>query len=241
VLTALVVDPSRDARRRVGALLRLGGWQVVEATNAPQALLIAATRDLDLVVTEVALPGQTGLTLLSTLRSNGSRARFLVVTRHATDRIRAAAASVGALGCLAKPLDPRSLIDFLRTRATAPAAARPRHLRVVRDGEDPQPEVDAGTMDRLHEMFVSALPHRFALIAESARAGDAMAVAAAAQTLGGAGGQLGHPEIAAVCHDIAAEARRGVVSRTRLLELQALSLQATRTLAPVAGVAAAGA
>ena len=239
MLTALVVDPSRDARRRVGALLRLGGWQVVEATTAQQALHVAASRELDLVVTELVLPGQTGLALLSTLRSNGSRARFLVVTRNPGDRIRAAAASVGALGCLAKPLDPRSLIDFLRNRAAAPKTARPRHLRVVRDGEDPQAEVDAGTMARLDEMYLSALPHRFALIADSARAGDAMAVAAAAQTLGGASGQLGHPQIAMVCHEIAAEARRGVVSTTRLMELQALSLQATRTLAPVAEAAGA--
>jgi CheY-like chemotaxis protein len=229
VLTALVVDPSATARRRVGVLLRLGGWHVVEATTAEQALLVAATRDLDLIVTEVALPGETGLSLLSRLRRNGCRARLLVVTKNPTERIRAASAGVGALACLAKPIDPRALIDFLRRRAAAPAPAPARHLRVVREVEDLHAEdVDADTMDRLQEMYVSALPHRLSLIADSARSGDAMAVAWAAQTLAGASGQLGHPAIATVCQEIAAEARRGVVSQVRLMELQELSLRATR-------------
>ncbi|MGY1619404.1 response regulator [Geodermatophilus sp. SYSU D00691] len=242
MLTALVVDPSQDARRRVGALLRLGGWHVVEATDAASALRIAAVRDLDLIVTDVVLPGETGLSMLSRLRTAGCRARFLVVTDDPTDRIRAAAASVGALACLAKPIDPRALIDFLRRRAGAPAA-RVRHLRVVRDAEpvaaDPA-DVDAATMGRLQEMFISALPHRLSLIADGAKAGDAMAVAAAALTLGGAGGQLGHPRIAAVCQEIAAEARRGIVSQNRLMELQVLSLRATRANQVAAGALLAG-
>jgi DNA-binding response OmpR family regulator len=237
MLTALVVDPSAAARRRVGVLLRLGGWHVVEATNAEQALLVAATRDLDLIVTEVMLPGETGLSMLARLRKNGCRARLLVVTKAPTERMRAAAAGVGALGCLAKPLDPWALIDFLRRRATGPAAHGPaRHLRVVRDVEDlHQEDVDADTMDRLQEMYVSALPHRLSVIADGARTGDAIAVASAAQTLAGASGQLGHPAIATVCQEIAAEARRGVVSQTRLMELQLLSLKATRANQPVAG------
>jgi CheY-like chemotaxis protein len=234
VLTALVVDPSANARRRVGVLLRLGGWHVVEAQNADQALLVAATRDLDLIVTEVALPGETGLSLLSRLRSNGCRARLLVVTKNPTQRIRAAAAGVGALGCLAKPLDPWALIDFLRRRATGPAAQPTRHLRVVREVEDlHDDDVDADTMDRLQEMYVSALPHRLSLIADGARSGDAMAVAAAAQTLAGASGQLGHPSIAMLCQEIAAEARRGVVSQIRLMELQEHCVKTTRASRPV--------
>jgi CheY-like chemotaxis protein len=239
VLTALVVDPSRDARRRIGALLRLGGWHVVEVTTAQEALLTAATRDLDLVVTEVTLPGETGLSLLARLRKGGSRARLLVVTKNPTDRIRTAAAGVGALACLAKPIDPRALIDFLRRRAAEPA--RRAHLQVVRDVEDlHRDDVDADVMDRLQEMYVSALPHRLSLIADGARAGDAMAVASAAQTLAGASGQLGHPRIAHVCREIAEEARRGVVTQSRLMELQLLSLRATHSHQPVAGALLAG-
>jgi hypothetical protein len=92
-------------------------------------------------------------------------------------------------------------------------------------------------MDRLREMFLGALPQRVSLIADHARTGDAMAVGWAAQTLAGASGQLGHPRIAMVCQEIAADARRGVVSRSRLVELEALSVTAMRRNEDFAGVA----
>jgi CheY-like chemotaxis protein len=244
VLTALVVDPSLASRRRIGTLLRLGGWHVLEATSSRQAQRAAAGRDLDLVVTEVALRGETGLALLTRLRVSGSRARFLVVTTEPTDRIRSAAAAVGAMACLAKPIDPRTVLGFLAGRVAAPAP-RARHLRVVRDAEDVpdadgDADVDAATLDRLQEMFLSALPHRLALITDGARAGDAIAVATAAQTLGGTGAQLGHPRIAAVCQEIAADARRGVVMQSRLVDLQLLCLRAGQGSHPAATAVPAG-
>jgi CheY-like chemotaxis protein len=242
MLTALVVDPSLASRRRIGTLLRLGGWHVLEATSSRQAQRAAAGRDLDLVVTEVALRGETGLALLARLRMAGSRARFLVVTDEPTSRVRSAAASVGAMACLAKPIDPRTMIGFLAQRVQAPAP-RARHLRVVRDVEDvpdADAEVDAAMLERLQEMFLSALPHRLSLIADGARAGDAIAVASAAQTLAGAGAQLGHPRIAAVCQEIAADARRGVVAQNRLMDLQVLCLRAVQDARPAAAGAVAG-
>jgi CheY-like chemotaxis protein len=237
VLTALVVDPSLASRRRIGTLLRLGGWHVLEATSSRQAQRAAAGRELDLVVTEVTLRGETGLALLARLRVAGSRARFLVVTADPTDRVRSAAASVGAMACLAKPIDPRAVIWFLAQRVQAPAP-RARHLRVVRDVEDvpdADAEVDAVTLSRLQEMFLGALPHRLSLIADGARAGDAVAVASAAQTLAGAGAQLGHLGIAAVCREIAADARRGVVAQNRLMDLQVLCLRAVQAGRQAAG------
>src|SRR4051812_50056338 len=93
VPTALVVDHEPDARRRVAGLLRLGGWRGREATGANDALRLAATEDLDLVVTDVAMPGQDGLTMLRRLRGNGSRAPVLVVTADPPHQGRAPAAA----------------------------------------------------------------------------------------------------------------------------------------------------
>src|SRR3954465_10832045 len=96
VLTALVVDDEPDARRRAAGLLRLGGWRGRGGHGATDALRLAATKDLDLVVTDVAMPGQDGLTMLRRLRVNGSRARFLVVTAEPTGEERPASAPAGA-------------------------------------------------------------------------------------------------------------------------------------------------
>src|SRR3954454_16906920 len=91
VLTALVVEDDPDARRRVAGLLRLGRWRVREATGANDALRQAATEDLDLVVTDVAMPGQDGLTMLRQLRVNGSRAPILLLAAGPTPEGRGAA------------------------------------------------------------------------------------------------------------------------------------------------------
>ena len=220
MLTALVVDDAPEARGQVAALLQLAGWRAHEATGVGDALRQADALDPDLVVTD--LLGGAGPALLRRLRAHGSEARFLVVADDVTDADRTEAAAAGALACLAKPLGPRLLLDFLRSRTTGPAAQeQPEEIHDVDDLHDD--DVDADLMDRLQEMYVNALPGRLSAITTGARSGDATALASAAQTLAGTSGQLGHPEVAAVCRAIASDARRGILAHGRLVELRALA------------------
>jgi CheY-like chemotaxis protein len=224
MLTALVVDDDPDARRRVAGLLRLGGWQVTEAANAEDAMRTSVVADFDLVVTDVSMPGEHGPAMLRRMRRNGSTARFLVVTSDPTDDVRAESVAAGAIACLAKPVEAGILLDFLRSRTTGLAAQG--RLEAVRDADDlpDDDELDAELMDRLQEMYVSALPARLSAIARSTTSGDAPGVVSAAHTLAGTSGQLGHPEVASICRAIAADARRGVMAHARVVELQALAL-----------------
>jgi CheY-like chemotaxis protein len=224
MLTALVVDDEPDARRRVAGLLRLGGWQVREAANAEDAMRQSVVADFDLVVTDVSMPGEHGPAMLRRMRRNGSTARFLVVTSDPTDDVRAESVAAGAMACLAKPVEAGILLDFLRSRTTGLAAQG--KLEAVRDVDDlpDDDELDAELMDRLQEMYVSALPARLSAIARSTTSGDAPGVVSAAHTLAGTSGQLGHPEVASICRAIAADARRGVMAHARVVELQALAL-----------------
>jgi CheY-like chemotaxis protein len=228
VLTALVVDDQSDARRRVAGLLRLTGWEVHEATGAEDALRQAAADDPDLVVTDVSMPGQNGPSMLRRLRHSGSRARFVVVTADPTPAVRAEAAAAGALATLAKPVDVRVLLDFLRSRTTGPTAQEntsPTGPVEILDRDDlHDDDLDAELMERLQDMYVDALPARLAAIAASTRAGDTVAVASAAHTLAGTSGQLGHPEVAEVCRSIAADARRGVLAHAQVVQLRALAM-----------------
>src|SRR4051812_2693615 len=222
MLTALVVDDESDARRRVAGLLRLGGWQVREAGNAEDAMRQSVVADVDLVVTDVSMPGEHGPAMLRRMRRNGSRARFLVVTSDPTDDVRAESVSAGAMACLAKPVEAGVLLNFLRSRTTGPAAQG--ELGPVHDVDDLHDEdLDAELMDRLQEMYVNALPGRLSAITTGARSGDAVALASAASTLAGTSGQLGHPEVASICRAIAADARRGILAHARLVELRALA------------------
>jgi CheY-like chemotaxis protein len=224
VLTALVVDADGDARRRVAGLLELSGWDVHQAAGTTEALRAADALDLDLVVTDAELPGGSGPALLRRLRATGSRARFLVVTTDPTDAVRAESAAAGALACVVKPVDAGLFLNFLRSRATGLTAQETTPVlrdNVVLELDDlHDADADAELMARLHDMYATALPGRLSAIAAGARSGDAPSVASAAYTLAGTSGQLGHPEVAAVCQAIAHDARRGVLAHARLVQLQ---------------------
>ena len=215
---ALVVDDAQAARHRVAVLLQLAGWRVYEAVGAHDALRAAAQLAPDLVVTDLRMRGGNGIDLVLQLRRAGSRARFLFLTARPTARIRAQAAATGVT-CLAKPVDPRELVRFLRERRAETPAQAPLHATAERWDV----ESEAVQLDWLRELYVSELPHRLAHIAECAREGDADAVAAAAAQLAGASSQAGRPEVEWICRAIAAEAARGIVSHHRLMQLVAIA------------------
>jgi CheY-like chemotaxis protein len=213
-LIALVVDASAPARQRLTGLLEPAGWGVHEAGDAEDARWLSAATRIDLVVTAATVPGaSSGADLLTELRAAGSTARFLVVTPDPTAADRAAALAAGALACLAAPVGAALLHDLLRRRT--PAA--PEGLVDVEDLHDA--DLDAELVDRLQETYRDALPTRFSAIDRGVRDGDAGAVVAAAFTLAGTSGQLGHPDVADVCQAIAADARRGVLAHSLVSRL----------------------
>jgi CheY-like chemotaxis protein len=233
VLTALVVDDSTAARRRVGTMLQLGGWQVHQAIGTEAALRVAAAVDLDLVVTDIAMRGGNGAALLHRLRNEGCRARSIVVATRPTELVRAQATAAGAMACLAKPVDPRLFLDLMHGLSGRPVTP----ARVVRQDAAPAIHVDAERMDRVQEMYVSALPHRLSAIAASAQEGDAAAVAATAWALAGISAEAGHAEVAWVSQSIAADAGRGVLSHARLMQLVALSARTGQSRTALTGQA----
>jgi CheY-like chemotaxis protein len=225
VRTALVVDDSAAARRRIATLLQLGGWRVHQAVGTAAALRVAAVVDPDLVVTEMSMRDGHGATLMRRLRQSGSRARFLVTTPARTHMVRSLAASSGAVACLAKPVDPRLFVDVMRGLTPL--------VRTTADVARPAPAPAQAPAGRAEEMYASALPSRVAAIAASAREGDAAGAALAAELLAEASDRVGHGEVAEVCQAIADDARRGLVPRTRLMELVGVCSRAERAAQPV--------
>ena len=212
---ALVVDADAAGRTPVAGFLRLTGWDVTEAAGTRDALRLALRLDPDLVVTDLDRPAGEGPALLRRLRLVGCRAHLLAVTADADAQDRAAALAAGALACLPKPMDAGLLLGLLGRRAPGPPASRA--------GDPPAEDVDAGLMDRLQQLYATALPDRLTAIADGIRAGDAAALARASATLAGTSAQLGHPEVAAVCRAIAQDARRGVLAHDLVVELAAVA------------------
>ena len=140
------------------------------------------------------------------------------------------AAAAGALACLAKPVDPRLFLDVMHA-----LSGRPVPEAGIQPVEPAPLRIEAERLDRVRELYVSALPRHLSAIALSAQEGDPAAVAASAQALAEASSEAGHAEVAWLCGTIAADANRGVLAHARLMQLMAISASAYGGRRPLAG------
>ncbi len=108
----LVVDDNREVRHMLAEGVKTLGtnFDVLEVPSGEEALLISSSLSLDLVVTDVWLPGMSGLDLMTRLRKRTPDLKTILVTGVEEPRLRRQVAEAGATAFFYKPLD---LADFL--------------------------------------------------------------------------------------------------------------------------------
>lgn len=116
----LVVDDEADARALVQRVLTIAGADVSTASSAAEALKIIETRPLDVLVSDVGMPGEDGYELIRKVRMLGEgagRIRAVALTAYARLEDRTKAMLSGYQMHLAKPVDARELIVTVGTLA----------------------------------------------------------------------------------------------------------------------------
>ena len=102
--TVLVVDDERSMREFLAICLRREGYQVSVAESGGRALDWLAENQVDVVVTDLRMPGPVdGLGLLRGIRERGLDTEVIVVTAFATPETAIAAMKQGAYDYLTKP------------------------------------------------------------------------------------------------------------------------------------------
>jgi two-component system phosphate regulon response regulator OmpR len=122
----LVVDDDARLRGLLSRYLAEQGFRVATAAAAAEAREHLRFLQPDLMVLDVMMPGEDGLTLTQSLRAEASALPVLLLTARGGPEDRIAGFEAGADDYLPKPFDPRELV--LRIRAMlrrAPAAAPP--------------------------------------------------------------------------------------------------------------------
>lgn len=97
----LVVDDEESVRFTLGEILESRGHQVVFAENVEEAL--AAAGDVDLVITDLRMPGRSGLELLAELRARDASLPVILLTARGSERAAVDAMKEGAYDYLQKP------------------------------------------------------------------------------------------------------------------------------------------
>jgi CheY-like chemotaxis protein len=113
----LVVEDNEANQMLVRAVLELEGYRVEIAGSAPEVRDMLRDSVPDLVLMDVQLPGQDGLSLTRELKAEASTARIPIValTAHAMTGDRELALDAGCVGYIAKPIDTRTFGDQVRS------------------------------------------------------------------------------------------------------------------------------
>jgi two-component system, OmpR family, KDP operon response regulator KdpE len=120
----LVVDDEVAIRRLLRSALTRVGYEVVEATNAREALDIAAAERPAVILLDLGLPDRDGLELVTLLKRSGEAAVLVVSAREDTED-KVAALDLGADDYVTKPFDTEELLARVRTalrHAVAPSS-----------------------------------------------------------------------------------------------------------------------
>lgn len=123
----LIVDDDPHILEVLEARLNAAGHETLQTTSAPLALEVLKRRKVDLVITDVRMPGMGGMELLQALRKVSPDLPVILLTAYGTipDAVRAIKA--GAVEYLTKPFDGRQLLrtidSVLGGRSRAPGTA----------------------------------------------------------------------------------------------------------------------
>ena len=137
----LVVDDDRQLLELVARYLADSGLRVSQARDAVQARAAMGSARIDLVVLDLMLPGEDGLSLCRWLRSRADvHVPILMLTARAEETDRVVGLEMGADDYLAKPFATRELLARIRavlrrTRMLPPNLQPVHQARALRFGD----------------------------------------------------------------------------------------------------------
>jgi two-component system cell cycle response regulator DivK len=117
----LVVEDNPANQLLVDAMLQGRGYHVLFASSAQEALTSIENERPDLILMDIQLPGQDGLSLTRQLKADPASASILVVavTAHAMVGDRQLSLDAGCIGHITKPFDTKLISEqiagYLRT------------------------------------------------------------------------------------------------------------------------------
>lgn len=154
-LTIALVDDDDDLRHATAQLLTLHGFAVAAYSDAATALAAIGADFVGVVVTDVRMPGMSGIDLFRTLAARDAELPVILITGHGDVTMAVDAIKAGAWDFLTKPFDPEALVAAVSRAATARRLAlENRRLRIA--AETPGDEAligDAPAIRRLRAMI----------------------------------------------------------------------------------------
>jgi FixJ family two-component response regulator len=110
-----IVDDDESVREATKGLVRSLGYGAAAFASAEEFLQSKLIDDTECVISDVQMPGLSGVELQSKLIADGNRTPIIFITASREERTRAKALKAGAIGVLNKPFNEERLIEYIRT------------------------------------------------------------------------------------------------------------------------------
>lgn len=137
----LIVDDDREIRRLIADYLKKNGLRTTESADGRQMYSFLESTPVDLIILDVMMPGDDGLTLCRELRSGKHKGTpILMLTARSEDTDRIVGLEMGADDYLVKPFVARELLARIkavlrRTRMMPPNLVISETARILGFGE----------------------------------------------------------------------------------------------------------
>jgi FixJ family two-component response regulator len=116
-----IVDDDESFRRATTSFVRSLGYGTAAFDSAEAFLRSDRVSDTDCLITDVQMPGMTGIELQGRLLEQGHSLPVIFITAFPEMKQRAQALAAGAVGFLAKPFNDQNLITCLNEALARPA------------------------------------------------------------------------------------------------------------------------
>ncbi|MEP3560675.1 MAG: sigma-54 dependent transcriptional regulator [Marinobacter sp.] len=107
----LIVEDDRDLREALVTTLELARYRVCEAANAEEALASLARTPVDMVISDVNMPGMSGHQLLAEVQRLYPGLPMMLITAYGQISHAVSAMQSGAIDYLVKPFEPQVLVE----------------------------------------------------------------------------------------------------------------------------------
>lgn len=134
--SVLIIDDEDMVRTALDQWLRLSGFVTATAANVAEAMALIDDRHPHVILTDVRMPGLSGLDLLRSVQERGMPTEVILITGHGDVPMAVEAMRAGAFDFLQKPYVPDQLVNSI-TRAAEQA-------RLKRELADLRRKLDGG-------------------------------------------------------------------------------------------------
>ena len=156
VCKILIVDDEADLAHALAALLGNEGYTCAVCTNGAKAYDAVLAESPDLVLTDIRMPGGSGMDLLKRVRSHNPTLPVILITAFATVDLAVEAMREGATDFLAKPFLPEELLAKIRAGIERTRARDENRAQIFRGSHALWEVVVASRNLQMREVFALA-------------------------------------------------------------------------------------